>query len=170
MPEIPLGFSFDPTDDGFVLRNKTDDGIVTEIKVPAEQVQGLKAEIDLWSDRRLSALRVASGAVQPIVVHWVGRVGVWPDAVGENVLLMIQGLSGGNVNLSIPLNLADQLAVELAVLLRRCGKRTIRQSSRFRHRSFSLSLVFALRLVIIRDRAAARSRRCPRRFPQANAR
>ena len=71
MPEIPLGFSFDPTHDGFVLRNKTDDGIVTEIKVPAEQDQGLKAEIDLWSDRRLSALRVASGAVQPIVVHWV---------------------------------------------------------------------------------------------------
>jgi hypothetical protein len=71
MPEIPLGFSFDPTHDGFVLRNKTDDGIVTEIKVPAEQVQGLKAEIDLWSDRRLSALRVASGAVGPIVVHWV---------------------------------------------------------------------------------------------------
>ena len=33
MTEIPLGFSFDPTDDGFVLRNKTDDGIVTEIKV-----------------------------------------------------------------------------------------------------------------------------------------
>jgi hypothetical protein len=118
MPEIPLGFSFDPTDDGFVLRNKTDDGIVTEIKVPAEQVQGLKAEIDLWSDRRLSALQVASGAVQPIIVHWVGRV----DAVGENVLLMIQGLSGGNVNLSIPLNLADQLAVELAVLLAKMRK------------------------------------------------
>jgi hypothetical protein len=116
MPEIPLGFSFDPTDDGFVLRNKTDDGIVTEIKVPAELVHALKTEIDLWSDRRLSALRVASGAV-PIVVHWVGRVGVWPDAVGENVLLMVQGLSGGNVNLSIPLNLADQLAVELPDLL-----------------------------------------------------
>ena len=63
MPEIPLGFSFDPTDDGFVLRTKTDDGIVTEIKVPAEHVHALKTEIDLWSDRRLSALRVASGAV-----------------------------------------------------------------------------------------------------------
>ncbi len=122
MTEIPLGFSFDPTDDGFVLRNKTDDGIVTEIKVPAEQVQGLKAEIDLWSDRRLSALRVAFGAVQPIVVHWVGRAGVWPDAVGENVLLMVQGVSGGNVNLSIPLNVADQLAVELAVLLAKMRK------------------------------------------------
>jgi hypothetical protein len=122
MTEIPLGFSFDPTDDGFVLRNKTDDGIVTEIKVPAEQVQGLKAEIDLWSDRRLSALRAASGAVQPIVVHWVGRAAVWPDAVGENVLLMVQGVSGGNVNLSIPLNVADQLAVELAVLLAKMRK------------------------------------------------
>jgi hypothetical protein len=42
---------------------------------------------------------------------------VWPDAVGENVLLLIQGLSGGQVNLSIPLHLADQLAVELAALL-----------------------------------------------------
>ena len=116
MTDVPSGFSFEPTDDGFVLRNKTADG-VTEIKVPAEQVLGLKAEIDLWSDRRMSTLQVASGAVQPILVHWVGRVGVWPDAVGENVLLIVEGLSGGQVNLSIPLYVADRLAVELPDLL-----------------------------------------------------
>ena len=47
---------------------------------------------------------------------------MWPDAVGENDLLMVQGVSGGNVNLSILLNVADQLAVELAVLLAKMRK------------------------------------------------
>jgi hypothetical protein len=114
MTDVPLGFSFDRTDDGFVLRNKTDDGIVTEIKMPAEQVHALKAEIDLWM---MSTLQVASGEVQPIVAHCVARVGVWPDALEENVVLIAQGPSGGQMNLSIPLPLADRLVVELSDLL-----------------------------------------------------
>jgi hypothetical protein len=51
MPEIPLGFSFDEDDGGFILRRKDNDGTVTTIKLSAEDLFGLKASIDLWSDR-----------------------------------------------------------------------------------------------------------------------
>jgi hypothetical protein len=54
MPDIPLGFSFEESDDGFSLRNKNDDGAVTQIEMSAEQIYGLKAAIDLWQDRRSS--------------------------------------------------------------------------------------------------------------------
>ena len=58
MPEIPLGFSFAEADDGFILRRKSDDGTATEIKMSEAELAGLKAAIDLWSDRRMSELQV----------------------------------------------------------------------------------------------------------------
>jgi hypothetical protein len=117
MPDIPFGFSFDQTDDGFVLRNKTDDR-TTEIKMSAEQLQGLKAQIDLWLDRRLLSLQVEGRMAQAIAVHWVAKVDVLSDEL-RNVVLAVQGSSGGEMNLALPLHVAIPLAVTLAGLVQR---------------------------------------------------
>ena len=116
MPDIPFGFSFDQTDDGFVLRNKTDDGEVTEIKMSAEQVQGLQTTINLWSERRLLNLQVEGRTAQPIAAFWIARVDVLPDEL-RNVVLAVQGSSGGQMNLALPLHVAGPLAVSLADLV-----------------------------------------------------
>jgi hypothetical protein len=55
MPEIPLGLSFDESDERYIIRNKSADGVVTEIKMMAEDLYSLKATIDLWTDRKLSS-------------------------------------------------------------------------------------------------------------------
>ena len=47
MPEIPLGFSLDEDDGCFILRHKTAEGIVNEIKMTTADLHGLKASIDL---------------------------------------------------------------------------------------------------------------------------
>jgi hypothetical protein len=110
MPEIPLGFSFAEADDGFILRHKSDDGAVTEIKMSEAELAGLKAAIDLWSDRRMSELQVEPGSgVQAILVHPVARALLQSDAVQENVLLTVEGPSGRQMTLSFPLPLAVEL-------------------------------------------------------------
>ena len=87
MPEIPLGFSFAEADDGFILRRKSDDGTATEIKMSEAELAGLKAAIDLWSDRRMSELQVEPGSgVQAILVHPVARALLQSDAVQERCL------------------------------------------------------------------------------------
>ena len=47
MTKIPPGFSFEATEQGFVLRNKNADGNVTEFVIPLGQIAGLRTEIDL---------------------------------------------------------------------------------------------------------------------------
>jgi hypothetical protein len=76
MPEIPLGFSLDKDDGCFTLRHKTAEGVISEIKMPAADLHGLKASIDLWSDRKISEYQVKpgcrmsapgkAGAIQPV--------------------------------------------------------------------------------------------------------
>ena len=117
MPDIPFGLSYDQIEDGgLVLRNKTDDGKVTEIKMSPDQVLGLKAEIDLWKDRRWLNLQVEAGTVRPIAVRWVARVGVQLDEL-RNVVLTVQGPSGGETSLGLPLHVAIPLAVMLGDLV-----------------------------------------------------
>ena len=120
MAETPLGFSFDQTDDGFVLRNRTGEGI-TEIKMTADEVQGLKTAIDLWSSRRLLSLRTSTGVVQPIEVHWIANVGVWPDEL-RNIVLGVEGSSGGEMKLGFSLHVAARLAVLLTEVLEKIVK------------------------------------------------
>jgi hypothetical protein len=120
MVEVPLGFSFAESDDGgFTIWKKAADGAVTELKMVADDVYSLKAAIDLWTDRKMSSYQVASGAVQPIVAHAIARVGLWPDAVQENVLLIVDGQSGGRMTLSVPLSVARKIVLELPNLLAR---------------------------------------------------
>jgi hypothetical protein len=119
MAEIPLGFSLEETDDGFILRNKSADRVVTEIKMRPEDLHGLKATIDLWTDRKMSSFQTTSGSVRPIVVYPVATAGLWPDAVQENVLLTVEGPSSGRMTLSVPLSVAANIAFELPGLLAR---------------------------------------------------
>ncbi len=117
MTEIPPGFSFEESDDSFFLRSKSAYGVVTEIKVKTEDLHGLKAAIDLWTNRKLSSFQTTSGSVQPIVAHPVAKAGLWPDAVQENVLLTVEGPSSGRMTLSVPLSVATRMALELPGLL-----------------------------------------------------
>jgi len=117
MAEIPLGFSFDADDDGFILRSKSADGAVVTIRMSAENVFAFKAATALWTDRRMSEYRVASGLVQPIVAHQIAQIRLRPDAVQENALLTVRGPSGGEMTLSFPLPVADCIAAEFPSLL-----------------------------------------------------
>ena len=117
MAEIPLGFSFEERDDGYILRHNVA-GKVVEMRMSLEEFDRLKATIDLWKDRRLSTYRVAGeGEVRPIVVHAVAKAGLWPDALGENVLLTVEGPSSGQMTLSLPLSVAERMALALPELL-----------------------------------------------------
>jgi hypothetical protein len=118
MPEIPLGFSFAEDDDGFIIRNKTADGVVTEIKMSRAELNAFKAAIDLWSDRRLSQTQVEAGSgIQAIVVHPVARALLQSDVVQENVLLTVEGSSTLQMTLSFPLPLAVELLRRIPRLL-----------------------------------------------------
>jgi len=110
MTDVPLGFSFEESDAGYILRHNAA-GKVIEIRITPEELDGLKATIDLWSDRRLSGYRVAGGGeVRPIVVHPVATAGLWPDAIGANILLNFEGPSGSHMTLSLPPSVAANIA------------------------------------------------------------
>jgi|SRR5271167_5022544 len=109
MPEIPRGFSFEETDDGYILRRNAA-GEVSEIRMSLEEFDALKATIDLWKDRRLSEYRVAEGGeVRPIVVQPVAKAVLWPDAMKANILLNVVTQSA-HMTLSLPPALATEMA------------------------------------------------------------
>ena len=116
MAEIPFGFSFEETEEGFSLHQRTAEGVTT-ITMSPEDLSGFKAAIALWSDRTMSKMQVGSGPVQPIVAHWVAQARLRPDAVQENVLLTVRTPSGGEMTFSFPLSVADCVAAELPALL-----------------------------------------------------
>ena len=117
MADVPLEISFEESDDGFILRNKSADGTVVEIKIPPEQLHRLKAAIDLWTDRKILAVQLANGTVQQAITHQVAEVKLWTDLVQENVLLFVKVPSGGTMTLAVPLSVADDLAQSLPHLL-----------------------------------------------------
>jgi hypothetical protein len=117
MAEIPLGFSFEETDAGFVLRNKTENGSVTEIAIPPEDIILLKSVVDLWSDRLLLSLPGAGSTAVPVLVHWIENTAVVEHPQGEHVILLAQGRGGSQINLQLPLTLADLLAHDMTELV-----------------------------------------------------
>jgi hypothetical protein len=108
MPNLSL----EEIEDGFVLR----DGLV-EIKMTTEELLSLRATMNLALDRKLTTFRTRSGQVHPAWVHPVAKVDLWPDAVGANILQIIQTPSGGRINLEIPLSEADTMTVALPYVL-----------------------------------------------------
>ena len=113
MTNIPLGFSFEETDDAYILRQNTD-GRIIEMRMTREEFDQLRATIELWKDRRLSGYRPAGGGeVRPVVVHPVAEAVLWPDAIGANILLNVVTLSGNHMTLSLPLSVASAMAEAL---------------------------------------------------------
>ena len=109
MADIPLGFSFEETDDGYILRYNLA-GEVTAIRMAPEEFDSLKATIDLWKERRLSGYRVAAGGeVRPIVVHPVATAVLWPDAIGVSILLNVVTPSGHHMTLELPSSVATDM-------------------------------------------------------------
>jgi hypothetical protein len=117
MADVPFGFSFDQAGDGFVLRNKTADGAVTEIKMTAEQTQGLKTQIDLWQQQRSSTVLARTyGQVLELRTHEITRVVVEPSNLGEIVLMMFAP-DNSQVHLVMRWLVGHSLAVQLVDLL-----------------------------------------------------
>jgi hypothetical protein len=128
MTEIPLGISFDETDDGFVLRRKSADGHMDAIAIQRDEFFGLKATIDLWSDRMVQASQAESGSVHALIAHPIARVRLIPDAVRENVLATVEAPSGEQMTLSLAKSVAQYIATELPnVLSEMNADRPIRQ-------------------------------------------
>jgi hypothetical protein len=127
MPETPISPTFMERDDGlFVLQQEGADGTVAEIKLTEAQLQGLKATIDLWPDRKMSSFQVGSASPRKVICHPVDGVGVWPDAVQENVLLSIRTLSA-ETTFELPKSQGETLALALQHVLARMGPVSTRQ-------------------------------------------
>ena len=115
MAEIPLGFSFEERDDGYILRHNVA-GKVVEMRMSLEEFYGLKTTIDLWKDRRLSQFRARSGEVHKVLIVPVVKVELWPDAVGANILLTATTPSA-QLTLSLPLSEVRTMAEALPLVL-----------------------------------------------------
>lgn len=121
VPEIPPGFSFAETDDGFILYRKELDGTCVSIPLSSGDLWGLKANIDLWADRILSHAQPISGSARAIVSHPVGGVEIAMDALAENLLLTLFAPTGERMTFSLPVSVADYLAAEIPSTLRRAA-------------------------------------------------
>jgi hypothetical protein len=82
--------------------------------MPKEEFFSVKADINLWTERILSSYQTRTGEVQPIVSHPIGSARVWRDAIQQNVLLILQSPTGTETTFSLPIEIAQGLAGELA--------------------------------------------------------
>lgn len=117
MSAIPVGLSFDETEDGFIIRQKDFDGKVAEIKLSEEDFWGLKGTIALWSDRILAHRQAGSGSVQALVVHPVAQVQLAVDVLQQDVLLTIVAPTGAQMVLAFPPHIAAHIAAEIPGIL-----------------------------------------------------
>ena len=115
MTEIPQGFSFEETDNGYILRRNVA-GEIIELRMQPEEFVGLKATLDTWKDRRLSQFRARSGEVHKVLIVPVVKVELWPDAMAANILLTATTPSA-QVTLSLPLSEARTMAEALPLVL-----------------------------------------------------
>jgi hypothetical protein len=124
MTDIPLGFSFEETSDGFVLRNRSRNNVIIEMRMSPEEVEWLKAAMDFWKDRSLSRYREEEqGAARPIVVHQIATAVIESDLKGD-VVLNIVSPSGHHMALAFPPSVASEIAQTLPVVLTRIANPT----------------------------------------------
>ena len=108
MTDAPPGFGIEETDQGFILRRGDE-----EIRMSREEFFSLRGQMNLWTDRILSQMRGRTGELQSLVSHPIAQVGVWPDAIQENVLLTLTSVGETQVTFSLPIPVAHDLAVAL---------------------------------------------------------
>jgi hypothetical protein len=127
MQAIPLGISLTQVNGGFILRHKSPKGRITAIKLSAEELFGLRANIALLTDRTILDAQVESGSVCPIVVHPVAQTQTQLDALEANLLLTVAAPSGERMTFAFPQRIAEHLAVEIPAFLARLRAATPRQ-------------------------------------------
>lgn len=94
MNDVPLGFSIEETDEGFILRHGE-----VEMRMSKDQFFGLKTQLSLWT------------AAKPI--HPIAGVDASADAIRKNVLLTLTFVGGTEVIFSLPIPIAGKLAEAL---------------------------------------------------------
>ena len=105
------GFGIEETADGFILRRGDE-----EIRMSNEEFFSLRAQMNLLTERRLLEYQARSGEVRQIVSHPIAWADVWPDAIQENVLLILS-LTETQVVFSLPIPIAGGLVGALARVL-----------------------------------------------------
>lgn len=105
------GFGIEETADGFMLRHGDED-----VRMSKEEFFSLRAQMNLWTERRLLEFQARSGEVRRIVSHPIAWADVWPDAIQENVLLILS-LTETQVVFSLPIPIASGLVGALARVL-----------------------------------------------------
>jgi len=113
------GFGIEETADGFILRRGDE-----EIRMSKEEFFNLRSQMNLWTERRLLEYRARSGEVRQIVSHPIAWADVWPDAIQENVLLILT-LTETQVVFALPIPIAGGLvgALERVLALVQQGPR-----------------------------------------------
>ena len=113
------GFGIEETADSFILRRGDE-----EIRMSKEVFFSLRSQMNLWTERRLLEYQARSGEVRQIVSHPIAWVDVWPDAIQENVLLILS-LTETQVVFSLPIPIAGGLvgALERVLSLMQTGPR-----------------------------------------------
>ncbi|HVI14553.1 MAG TPA: hypothetical protein VM822_16960 [Pseudolabrys sp.] len=106
------GFGIEETADGFILRR----GDEEMMRMSKEEFFSLRAQMNLWTERRLLEFQPRSGEVRQIVSHPIAWADVWPDAIQENVLLILS-LTETQVVFSLPIPIASGLVGALARVL-----------------------------------------------------
>jgi hypothetical protein len=77
--ENPMaGFGIEETNNGYILRRGAE-----EVRMSKEEFYSLRAQINLWTERKQSQFQARAGEVQQIVSHWIAWADVWPDAIQE---------------------------------------------------------------------------------------
>jgi hypothetical protein len=113
------GFGIEETVDSFILRRGDED-----IRMSKEEFFSLRSQMNLWTERRSLEYRARSGEVRQIVSHPIAWADVWPDAIQENVLLILT-LTETQVVFSLPIPIAGGLvgALERVLSLMQTGPR-----------------------------------------------
>ena len=113
------GFGIEETADGFILRRGDE-----EIRMSKEEFFNLRSQMNLWTERRLLEFQTRSGEMRQIVSHPIAWADVWPDAIQENVLLILT-LVETQVVFALPIPIAGGLvgALERVLALVQQGPR-----------------------------------------------
>jgi hypothetical protein len=113
------GFGIEETADSFILRRGDE-----EIRMSKEEFFSLRSQMNLWTERRLLEFQTRSGEMRQIASHPIAWADVWPDAIQENVLLILT-LVETQVVFALPIPIASGLvgALERVLSLIQSGPR-----------------------------------------------
>lgn len=105
-------FTIEQTDDGFVIRYGEID-----IKLTSGQIADLKSKLLSWTDLHESTFQSQSGTVHSIRAVPVREAGVYPDAIGESLLVTLTGPSGAQSVFALSPDQAFRLSGALLYVL-----------------------------------------------------